>query len=303
MSAEAHEKLLLFCFIPLGVIFTIASVTANGIFLLTCAAKRNIRDFRMKLLMALSFVDLLQGIFVWGSTLYIFIRDYRDEMVIRHYKDESYKAGETLHIISGYALTFSSVTMLFVIGFEQYFAILYPYKHQRCVNAKIMLIPVLLLNVVLSMTGGIIFTMTIYWNMFVNIVHGILLLSFLTTVYFYIKVWQVSKRVQSEITSQNREEGLRIKKESKAAKTSCLVLITFVICYIPMVLLHVLYLFDNIITASNQFYYVWVSGMFAMSKSTWNPLIFYWRLKAVQKATKQFIRGMCGNHVQPREGR
>ena len=190
--------------------------------------------------------------------------------------------------------------MLFVVGFEQYFAIAHPYTHKRWLNAKLLLIPVLLLSAVLLITGGMIFTMTIYWNIFVNTIHGILLLSFLTTVYFYIKVWLISKRVQREISSQNREEGLRMKRESKAAKTSCLVLITFAGCYIPITLLHILYYFDNIIAISNQFYWSWVPGMFAMSKSAWNPLIFYWRLKAVQNATKHFIMGMCGNHVQPR---
>ena len=239
--------------------------------------------------MTLSFIDLFQGILGWGSSVYIFIRDYQDE---------KYKVGETLHIILGYVLSFTSVTMLYVIGFEQYFAIVHPFRHQRWLNAKLLLIPVLSLNILLSVICGIVYSFIYHhWNMFINIVQGILFLSFLMTVYFYIKVWYVSKCVQREINSQNREEGLRIQRESKAAKTSCLVLITFVICYIPIAVLHVLYHFDNIITVSNQFYWWWVPGMFAMSKSTWNPLIFYWRLKAVQKATKQFIMDICGNRV------
>ena len=127
-------------------------------------------------------------------------------------------------------------------------------------------------------------------------VNLILFTLFLGTVYFYIKVWCVSRLIQRDISSKNKEEGERIKKESKAAKTSSLVLLNCVVCYTLKLIFQIWYLFESPTWA---IYSELVSGMIAMTKSTWNPIIYYFRLKAVRKSMQQSIRSICQNGVQP----
>ena len=288
-SPEIYRKLLLYCLIPVTVVFTVTTILANGLFLIININRRHIRDMRIKLLMALSVVDFLQGLLSWPSTTYIFIQAYQEEFV---------EAGEKLNIISGYTLSFSSGTMLFVIALEQYFAVLHPYRHQMLFRAKKVLAPALIFNIILLVIGAVLYTKAIdWWNIFVISVQCILFVSFFVTAYFYIRVWLVSRRIQRDISNYDREEGLRIKKESKAAKTSCLVLLTFLFCYAPITIIH---LSDRKMLIP-LFFRVWVPGMIAMSKSTWNPMIYFWRLKTVRVATRHFITGLVGIHVQPQD--
>ena len=106
--------------------------------------------------MALSVVDFLQGL---PSTTYIFIQAYQDKIV---------EAGDKFNIISGYILSFSSGTILFIIVLEQYFAVLHPYKHQMLFRAKKLLAPAPIFNTILLVIGAVLYTKDIdWWNTFV----------------------------------------------------------------------------------------------------------------------------------------
>ena len=267
----------------IGVFIGVATILLNGTFILTTLLVGKLRSLRIKLLMLLAVADLMQGLFSWST--------YLLNVYYIHIQGDAPANIHDSHIISGYCLACFAISANWVIGFEQYLAIAYPYKHQKIMNAKVTIIPVVAVNV--TLWAVVIFLHSEYYDgpydYFLSAMVALMFLIVLSLIFFfYLNIWRISRKVQQQIQSQNREEGARIAKEAKAAKTSFLVVMIFVVCYAPKIATEIFTIEG--MTSLTMVCINYVFGMLALTKSLCNPCVYYWRLKQVRQSTKLLLQ-------------
>ena len=241
----------------------------------------------MKLLILLAVADLMQGLLSWPTNLLV-IYYFHIKPSEAYIPNDIYDS----HIITGYCLACFAGSAIWIIGFEQYLAVAHPYKHQRIMNTKVTIIPVVTVNITIS--AVVIFLHAEHYDgpydYFLSAIAALLFLIILSLIFFfYLNVWRISRKVRQQIHSQNREEGARLAKEAKAAKTSFLVVMIFVVCYAPRMAIEI-YTIEGISRPLTMSCVIPVTGMLALTKSLCNPVVYYWRLKQVRESTKLLLK-------------
>ena len=272
----------------IGVFITVATVLLNVMFILASMLITKVRSLHTKLLLLLAVADLMLGLIAWPTTV---INIYGYQI------GNNIKGARSAHFITAYCLTFLTACCIWVIGFEQYMAIAYPYKHQRIMNAKVTIVPVIVINVVIFATVISLYMETYDekiddpYDYFLRAIAVLMFVMILSLIFFfYLKIWRISIKVQRQIQSQNRAEGSRIARKAKAAKTSFLIVIIFFFCYAPRIALEAYKLIrgdssDPMIHCVSS-----VFGTLVLAKSMCNPMVYYCRLTKFRESTKRLLQ-------------
>ena len=264
----------------LSILLAMITLMLNSIFLITAYHQHIYKTLNMKLLMILSCVDSLQGLITWPLVGYVLFENYLN-------KSPDFFI-ESVLISICYEFVFATIMVIFLIAFEQFLAILYPYVYQLHMNWKLLFIPSLLITLVVGALDVLCSTVyTSHWDVFTKVAVSLTTIIFILTVYFYCRIWFTSYSIRRKIKQQNLNLGIHIKRQTKAAKTSAIILITFALCYIPKISYDILHVYPVCP------YLGWVIAMLALFKSVLNPLIYYWRLAVVRKATKKVFSNTC----------
>ena len=276
----------------ISIIFSALTVFLNMGFLITVLLTRTLKNLRLTILVVLSCIDLAQGLISWPMSAYISIQGIYGNfhsMIALIYRR-----------VSGY-MGFASILVIFTITLEQYCAVVHPFFHQRVVSKKRLIWPLLLMNLLICGLGVLLEIATEFFFLIQYLLYVAMVILVAVVVYLFVHIWSTSKEVQKIIITQNRAEGQRIQREAKAAKTGLAVLIAFVVCYIPRL---ILFLFETWYTPDKPMefaamrYAAWTSGLLALTKCTWNPIIYYWRLRAVRTSSQKLLRKHCCiNHI------
>ena len=263
------------------IVFASATIVLNSLFLTTITFCRNLRSLGMKLLMCLACIDLTQGLLTWPLMAYTLLGHY----------DQDITSDSLISVLVSisYQFTFATVLTIFLIALEQFTAVVKPFFHQRHIRGKVLIIPALM-TMVFSCTLDVTITVTCQqvWPAFANATMAISAVLFFGTIYFYCCIWRVSRKISCEIQRQTQTVGIHSQQQTKAAKTSIIILFTFALCYFPKIIYDILQEMLNVDFLLNE-YVGWPIGLLALTKSVLNPLIYYWRLRAVRKGTKRLI--------------
>ena len=286
---SSSERYYFFGWFVVSVFFMTLTLLFNVLLLLTFCFKLTYRDLRLKLIMLLSCVDLVQGLTTYPiSTAILYKRSQG--------LTECFMIAE--NEVLAHCLVFATIVIICVIAAEQYFYIVHPFLHDRYISGKSLCIPSLVISAAIFTVNIMKPFVNLFWRtIFEGISIGACALIFLLTIFFYLSMWWTWRRVQKQITDQNKEEGLRISQQAKASKTSFLVLLAFVICYMPRISLMG---YDIVVGVTRWIgiYVEWPTALMAFAKSWLNPVIYFWRLAVVRSTIKKTLDGILSKlHV------
>ena len=268
-------------------VMAVVTIVLSCTFIVTMLSQRLIqKSISNKLLVVLSMVDLMQGVSTWtlaGANFFIF---YRIDINCFLWK---------LLILVGHRLVSLTVWTIFIITLEQYLAIIHPYFYISNVTFKRLISPMLVITSLIT-TINILGEMKI--NQTLNMYHRLAL----TTVgffgitdlaYMHIKIMKCASGVAARITDTNREEGKMIKSRAKAAKSGLIVLLATFACYLPNICYVIYVKVSGGPTPSSTTFGQYLTEIIALFSSVVDPIIYYWRLKSLRKASKDMFTSLC----------
>ena len=282
-----EKSILVHVFALIFVIFLIpTTVSLNGITVFTIQRSRVLKERQSNFTILMqSMVDLANGALIMP-------------LILVHLSSEA--AGSPRCIIiyvlkkSGILMFLYSLTTLSVMNFERYMGILHPFRHRSQVTNKRLLAYV----VAVCVMQTVIFAFSLTHN---QISRSVLLtttfLFLFTTIFVYWKIFlkmHARNRVgiiscdtnsqqsnKSNIASaEKRNKHAQFLKELKIAKSSCLVVVCCLACYLPCTLafgpLNVQGTFEAV---ALKIYFVVLAGL----NSTLNSIIYFWMNNMLRK--------------------
>ena len=283
-----HEPTYYLVIALLASAMSLLTVILNLIFIATMLSQRKIQKHTSnKLLIVLCMVDLLQGTFTWPLTAANFVIFYR--------LDTNCLLLNSIYII-GHCLVALTLWTIFLIALEQYIAIIHPYFYISHVTFCRLLLPMIAINFLLTMINVMgevkLNTVWKYYFKFSFPVVGFPLVMGL--LYMHAKVIRCASQVTAKITDNNKEEGKQIKIRAKAARSGLLVLLATLLCYCP----HICYtIYEKVSrpTPSTTTFVRYPTEIFSLFSSVVDPVVYYWRLKSLRKATRYMLASLCKN--------
>ena len=196
-------------------------------------------------------------------------------------------------------LNASSLAVLSAMTFERYYGVLHPILHRTRVTKRRMLIFILCVMVFMLLSIVLWFT---YLSLFVFLVYAALVFLLLYTGYAYTRIFMVARKklghsgnrpgiVEPNQTTANKRSFL---KELKLAKSCFLVLICYMIFFIPGPVVY--FVNANSDTQSiRRIKRSWVVSLFAVNSSL-NSLIFFWAKSMLRKEATKILKRICCPH-------
>lgn len=262
----------------------LGSISLHTLFIVTILQRQYLQTISNKLLIVLSCVDLAQALCSLPA--------YIAYVVYRFYILRSCPvglAGQISHFI-GYWLGTSNIIAIFVIAFEQYAAILYPYRHSQSMTLQKMLIMFgvpSLISCILSVTFS--FVIRQWWLTYLKYLAVFGLALFSAVGFFYARIFIVVKRVVREISRTNRMESMHLRRKARAVKTSVLVLTVFVLCYMPFGFKNVLQsLGVNLFGHKYLFALQWFN-VGAYANVLTDCIVYFLRMKSIRRAASRMM--------------
>ena len=285
---EGLESAILFyfCMAMLGSVMTAVTIIVNCVLIATMLSQKLVhKSISNKLLVVLSIFDLLQGISTWPVAAANFVTFHR--------MDTNCFLLNLNYMLAHNLLTLTIWT-IFIVVLEQYIAILHPYFYISNLTFCRLLIPVLVLNILL-MTTYIVGRMKMNqkWNdtyNFLALAMGIPIIA--AFIYMHTKITYCASQVAKRITNTNKEEGKNIKSRAKAAKSGLIVLLATSACYFPN-MCYIIYEKVSRPTPSITTFAKYSTEILGLSSSVVDPLVYYWRLKSLRKASKNMFASCC----------
>ena len=276
----------------LACIMAVITITSNCTFLATMFQMRGQRSISNKLLMTLSTIDLLIGVLAWPLIAALTFQHYKIDV-------DCYLLEATLS--SGYHFAMVTLCTIFLVAFEQYLAILHPYFYISQVTYSRLIWPLIASNSALLLISIIVqSSFRKIWIYFIQILFlPISVVIVVGLVYMYQKIIVCASRVAVRINSTNKEEGRQIKSRVKAAKSSLIILIATLVCYSPVISYNIYKKLENL-TPYNMTFFGYSSQIMAMITSVIDPVVYYWRLRSLRKATKDMFSSIFKSNNQVR---
>ena len=238
-----------------------------------------------RLLMVLSLNDLLHGILIWPLVTIRCVVTYRVEPNCI-----------TLDLLYFLAYHLGSLTMcsIFLVALEQYIAIVHPYFYLANVTFNRLVVPMLLYNsVFIAINIPLAVWYMRIWMVYTRFLFlPIMVMIVLALVYMHTKIIRCAANITAKITNTNKEEGKQIKSRAKAAKSGLIVLIATLVCYSPIICYNIY----AQLTEPTPFVRTFVqtaSEIISLFSSVVDPVVYYWRLKSLRKATKHMFHSIC----------
>ncbi len=301
-SFPTNESIMVHIFASIVVIIlAFTTVSLNGVTIFTIWRSRILKEKTSNFaIMLQSIVDFANGAMVMP-------------LVIYHWASEA--AGSpscvTAYVLKKFAMLmfFYTLTTLSAMNFDRYMGVLHPFVHRNLVTNE-----TLLTYVVAACTIQTIFyAFSLTHNEIVRpVMITTTILFILMTVFVYLKIFlriratkrsgvisveenlgegrNTSRNSVSKKPSEDRSRKANFLKELKAAKSSFLVVICFLVCCVPATLsfgpLNLKSSFEAIALK------VWFVVLLAMLNSSLNSVIYFWSNNMLRKHGKDVIKSM-----------
>jgi len=217
---------------------------------------------------------------------------------------ESYSMYCTTRILAesvGYITAGTSVLTMTGIAIERYLALYLHLRFKEIVTTKRILVAALCLWVFFILLAA-----SRFWiandSIFNNIIISLIFVSLTFTFLAYLRVLKYVRRHENHIrdqktiqTAQRCPVEYRLTKMTRYKKstlTMVYILGIFVLCYIPFLCVKVVYKIDGYTTS------VKTASLYASTivflNSSFNPLVYCWRIPDIRKAVKDFFSPCFG---------
>ena len=190
-----------------------------------------------------------------------------------------------------YTVGITSFNIICLQTAERYTAIFYPYWYHEKLTVK----RAILANLV-TWTSSI--AMVTFWIVTKNnqVFHGIVgflsLLLFSMTILCYILIFKEVRKIEKEMMKNQtatREDRKKIKSESKVAKATAIILAAFVVCFTPMLFIHIYVAFIGSKTTSLSIALYW-AWLLSLLNSFVNPFISFRQLTVLRRPVVAMLR-------------
>ena len=278
-----------------SVIVTLTTIVLNLLTLLTLRRTPRLRNnILLYLVMILSIIDAGTGIFCYPSFTVRMTYELMEipNNWIKYLQSNLFKLSSIL-----------SLSLVSAIGMERYLSVIHPVIHRNRVTKK----KLLLLLVFIWSICTFPFATAILINKPLNfIITATLLLLILLTMYAYIRIGFAVIRCKvrhGEVlnacvgqeesgggnVNERRKEKIGILKQLKMAKSSFLIALCYLFCYMPTLLLASTK--ANVSVTLRALASPWCL-LFVMLNSCLNSVIFFWRNTSLRKETMKVLRNV-----------
>ena len=263
-------------------LIVIITIALNCTFLATMLFQSRMqRSISNKLLMTLSTTDLLIGILVWPLIAATSFINYNVDI-------KCHLSNVTIFL--GYHFVLVTLSTVFLVAVEQYLAIIHPYLYISQVTFHRLIYPMLISTSLLLLINMIvIITYKEFWLTYLQIFFvpiGVIIVGAL--IYMHKKIIECASRVAANINNTNKEEGRQMKSRAKAAKSSLIILVGTLVCYLPIICCNI---YEKIFeqTSYSVTFFSYPSHIIAMGTSVLDPVVYYWRLRSLRRATRDMF--------------
>ena len=255
------------------------SIIGNALVLGTIARTPSIRSTSFMMLCSLAVSDFLVGLI--AQPLFIASELTRDPSV------------EKLSEMMEFALCGVSLCTMTAISVDRFLAIHYPMKYQSAIVAKprIVYASIIIIWIVNVSSSGLYFW---NWTTYFSIMAVGVCFCLLISTYSYIKIYQIVRRHQVQICSQeqaaaqscNGPQNFRMQRVKRTAINTFIFYIAMILCYIPILISMSL----SSISFENWTETWHFAETVVFLNSSINPLLYCWRLGDLRAAIANTVK-------------
>ena len=276
------------CF--LNSVFSIGTCIGNSIILYVIWKTQELHSPSFVLLFCLAASDLLVGLICQPSFVGLRIAELGNDSNV-------YCTLAIIHVISSWTMSGASLLTLSAVSIDRLLAVTLHLRYSTIVT-----IPRVIHTVVCLWVFSISVVMLKFWiTNWLVFPLMITLITFVVTTLSTLKIFQIVRRHQRQITQQQRSvqnNTINVLKCRKSAMTVLYVYGLFVIFYLPVFVIMLIQTFTGITkTTMTAFNYVATAVFF---NSFLNPVVYCWRIREIRRAVKNVFR-MNQNEVTPLE--
>ena len=273
-----------------SIIIALMTVISNGAFLIVVFRSRRLQTVHNILLVCLSMIDFVTGVIVTPvvATSLSFLMNQEYPCVLFWF-----------WLISLYAVSMISFCTLGLISIEKYVAIVHPYYYERVVTKEKLILVTLAISI-LNTTFAVVIplvglsdlkTFRFIWSSLPYL--GVII--YVTIFYCYGRIFKEIQKVRRRIAIENTipSSYANVKKSSKVAKTTMVVIGAITLCYMPFIIANFFWrqgsyrkgMIQGKLEPSVKFA-AYVAILF---NSTLNPVIYNCRMSFVRREFKHFF--------------
>ena len=270
------------------------TILFNVLVIVAVAKKHRLQTKSNVLVAGLAGTDLLTGLVVQGIEIAV--------ALTRILSDGSFCSLEKANSVALIGSFFLSLGNFVLISIDRYISIKRPLRYSTIVTRQRIETGLLfswatgLLVTVHELTLAVIDSKTDLYFLYMKVNYTILSVLALVAMgvigYTYCYIFSESRRQKKRLQNEQlpEEEAKRLKRESKAANTLSVILVTLIITYIPSVVLILVsgYSEDNIAVQRLIVIWNWVVT-FTLLGSLCKPIIFFWRVKKLRRAILEIL--------------
>ena len=274
----------------ISLLVTVITLSANAILLLTLLFNKRVQDRPTIVLIPLVFTDLLQSFTTMPLLSFTSYGLYNHQLHCTISK---------VATVSGYCLCFMTISSIFLITFDQFMVVVLPFRKFTSLQQMVLF---LLISWIVYAVLAFLFLVvyTDFWIFYLGLTALVMIVLFLVLCYCHTKINIVVKVTIKNISLTNIREAADIKQRGKSSKTSLIVLVLFVLSYIPFIAYTIFEVVHGVTQYTVTYVQLW-KDFFALLNSFWNPFVCLWRLSKLRTATVSSISTFCCEVIRVRK--
>ena len=271
------------------IVLSMTTVSGNALILLALRKVSSLYPPSKLLFSCLAVSDLLVGLIVGPASVVHFMK-WNVQVESGRWMDLCVYSAD-VGAVSFTVLTTVSLETLTAISVDRLLALMLGLRYRQVVTLRrVKAIAVCL------WIPSIAYALILFWEYYAAKIYGYTLQSvcLLVSAVCYSKIFLTLRRhvaeVQERVRRRQPNEGssLNLKRYRKTVSAAVWVLISLVICYIPHIIITVLYTVNGPFALLQV---LWVlAGILVFLSSSLNPLLYCWKIKDVRKAVQQTVR-------------
>jgi len=282
------KKLPLFFWV-IYIVLSITTVSGNALILVALRKVSALYPPSKLLYSCLAVTDLLVGLIV-GAAGAVHFMMWNEHLEPSLWMDLCVYSGD-VGAISFAVLTTASLGTPTALSVDRLLALMLGLRYRQVVTlGRVKAIAVCL------WIPSIAYALILFWNYYAAKIYGYTLqfLCLLVSTVCYSKIFLTLRRHVAEVqenvhrTQSNKSASLNLKRYRKTVSAAVWVLISSVICYIPHIIITVLYSVSGPFSRLQIFW--GLAGILVVLNSSLDPLLYCWKIKDVRPAVKETVR-------------
>ena len=275
-------RLFYLCSLVTRLLITITTIIFNFVFVAALLTDKHLKNnISKKLMMILSVIDLLQGFLCWPMAIYLNTGWL--------YLERNCFLSKILYSL-GYILSFATITVIFLIALDQYLAIVHPYFYIGQVTLRRLVVPWVPIHLALCVFNLIgRFTSLKMWHLYRYVIAVMMFVIMVVLAYVHLGTMKQASMATKKISETNKEEGKKIRIRARAARSTLIVFLATILCYLPLITYNA-YESLHKRTSFNKTFLKLPAEVITLSSSMIDPIVYFCRLRSLRNAAKKMLR-------------